>query len=505
MKGIKRFLCCLLAIATLGSVTAGLTACGGNSSDNHIVMTYIYGGTIPKDLKKVEKAVSDYAEEKVGVTVEFYPLSIFEQSKYTTIIGVDPIDLMYIGFADPIEYYSMDMIQEITMDDLNEYAPKIMEIYKDYDLMIRDSKGDIIGISPVEDAVANGGSYVIRTSDLKAIGLDTKYPDQTKITFDDLKEIFAKLKTQFPTNYPIGTTMDEAGYTFAFDSVGCDDMKSSGIIELNDINSTKVINYYESDGYKAYIELMRECYSKEWISRDAETAVTSKNDDFKSGKARGVFVGCLPGLKDSFATDVKEECTQLQIVDPYYVPLRVNGSTWSICGTSKKKEATLKFMNLFWSDKKLMNMVQWGIEGDHFTVADDVNNIIQYANGYTNETTPYYNGAGIYGDKRYIYMYESTVMTREEQIASVQNNRNMAAQASLRPSKAGNFIYDSSKFTSAIANIKSAINQYAKGLALGSGSQKDYEDMIKRMKSAGVDRVIADKQAQLDAYLAAQN
>ncbi len=501
---MKRALCGLISVIMLCSMLVGLTGCKEETSGtNHIVMTYIYGMSIPKDLEKVEKAVSDYAYEKIGVTVEFLPISILEQSKYSTIVGVDTIDLMCVAFGDPIEYYSMDMLQKISDEDLQTYCPDILEMNKEYEMMVREPKGGVIGIGTREIATVSGGTYVIRKSDLVAAGLSDKYVDQQSIDLADLEVIFAALKEKFPTSYPIVSTSDESGYSFAVDTLGSGNLASSGVLDLeSDINTTTVVNYYETQGYKDYIAFMRKCYQNEWISRSSETATSSKVDDFKSGKARGVFLDAASSLKDGYATDVNEECVQLRIVDPYYVPLRNNGIMWGVCGTSKNVEATLKFMNLLWSDKKLMNMVQWGIEGEHFKVVDEENCIIDYADGLTAETTGFYNGLGVFADKRYIYQYVSTVMSIEDQIASKNGDVEVASKGALRPSKAGNFIYDSSKYTSQIANIEQVINQYAKGLALGTGTEEDYNKMIELMKQAGIDEVIADKQAQLDAYLA---
>ncbi len=501
---MKRALCGLISVIMLCSMLVGLVGCGEETgSTDHIVMTYIYGMAIPKDLEKVEKAVSDYAFEKIGVTVEFLPISILEQSKYSTIVGVDPIDLMCVAFGDPIEYYSMDMLQKISDEDLKTYCPEIVEMNKEYEMMVREPKGGVIGVGTREIATVSGGTYVIRKSDLVAAGLDDDYLDQQAIDLADLEVIFAALKTAFPTAYPIVSTSDESGYSFAVDRLGGGNLSSSGVLDLeSDINSTTVVNYYETQGFKDYVAFMRKCYQNEWISRSSETATSSKVDDFKSGKARGVFLDAATSLKDSYATDVNEECVQLHIVDPYYVPVRNNGIMWGVCGTSKKVEATLKFMNLLWSDKKLMNMVQWGIEGEHFEVIDEENGIIDYADGVTAETTGFYNGLGVFADKRYIYQYKSTVMSMEEQIAAKNADVEVAAKGALRPTPAGNFIYDSSKFNTQIANIEQAINQYAKGLALGTGTDADYNEMIARMKQAGIDEVIADKQAQLDAYLA---
>ena len=62
---MKRALCGLISVIMLCSMLVGLVGCGEETGGtDHIVMTYIYGMAIPKDLEKVEKAVSDYAFEK---------------------------------------------------------------------------------------------------------------------------------------------------------------------------------------------------------------------------------------------------------------------------------------------------------------------------------------------------------------------------------------------------------------------------------------------------------
>lgn len=77
--------------------------------------------------------------------------------------------------------------------------------------------------------------------------------------------------------------------------------------------------------------------------------------------------------------------------------------------------------------------------------------------------------------------------------------------ASQNPSPAGNFIYDSSAHDVTIKNIEAVIDRYANIMALGGYTDEVYAEFIAALKAADIDTVIADKQAQLDAYLAEIN
>lgn len=506
MKNFKKALSLILCAVMLISLLSILSGCKQNEdtgNDRHIVMTYFYGEDLPKDVDLVEAAVNAYLKELGSdITVEYYPLSVYNQN-YSTILMTDSIDLMCVAFGNPIYYANMEMIQTITEEEIQEYCPNISEMNKEFDMMVRDAKGTIVGISTREAGVYRGGAYVLRESDLATIGLADKYTDGCIVTLADLETIFAKLKEQFPESYPIVSKMDESTYAVSVDPLG-NSKRASGVLDFseNGMESTKVVNYYESSTYIEYCKFMAKCYSNGWIDPEAETSTVSKGNAFSSGVARGVLLDGIPGLRDSYATLANEACVRLQLMIPTYVPLRSEAITWAVAGPSEKKQAVLEFLDLFWSDVKLMNMIQWGIEGTHFEIVDAENGIIRYANGLTAETSGYRMGGGFYGDKRYIYEYESTLMTLEEQIAAKQEGLDAMALAAENPSPAGNFIYDSSEYEITIKNIEAVIDRYANIMALGGYTDAVYNEFINALKDAGIDEVIADKQAQLDAYLA---
>ena len=505
---LKKALSLVLCLVLLTSMMGSLAGCKDNSSvngeDRHIVMVYFYGTKLPKDVDMVEAAINEHLKELGSdITIEYYPMSVFNQT-YTTSLMTDPIDLMCLAFGNsPQFYYELDMIQSITMEEMEQYCPDIVKMNEDYEMFVRSYTGEILGVATREIAIATGGCYLIRQSDLEAIGMADQYQDNSFITLEELEGMFAKLKDKFPDSYPISAQMDESWYYAPCDPLGGGVQRATGVLDFsNGMDTTKVVNYYETETYVEYCKFMANCLKNGWLDPESETGTTAKNTQFNNGIARGVWLNGNPLLRDSWSTDSGEACVRLHVMTPFSVPARNDAITWAVSGTSNKKAATLEFLNLFWSDQKLMNLVQWGIEGTHFKVLDQENGIIDFADGINAETSGYYMGGGFYADKRYVYTYQSSALTLEEQIEAKKDDIRFGEWAEERPSPAGNFIFNASAHKIAIENIEAVISRYANIMSLGGYTDEVYATFLAELKKAGLDAVMADKQAQLDAYLA---
>ena len=95
-------LCYLLLVGIMSACTGNKPSSITGDGKGQVVMTYITMLTEPADMAMVEEAISKKLNDQLGITVDFYPLSILEQSKYTTIIGGGEwLDLMCVSFTDP--------------------------------------------------------------------------------------------------------------------------------------------------------------------------------------------------------------------------------------------------------------------------------------------------------------------------------------------------------------------------------------------------------------------
>jgi putative aldouronate transport system substrate-binding protein len=73
-------------------------------------------------------------------------------------------------------------------------------------------------------------------------------------------------------------------------------------------------------------------------------------------------------------------------------------------------------------------------------------------------------------------------------------------------SKAFGFTFDSSSLKAEYSSVLNIINQYLPGLNTGSlDPDKELPNIIRALKEAGMDRIVAEKQKQLDAWLAQNN
>ena len=65
------------------------------------------------------------------------------------------------------------------------------------------------------------------------------------------------------------------------------------------------------------------------------------------------------------------------------------------------------------------------------------------------------------------------------------------------------FTWDSSNFTSNIAEVSAIKDEYYKDFASGTRAIDDvYQEFMDKLNAAGMQEMIADAQSQLDAYLA---
>lgn len=100
---------------------------------------------------------------------------------------------MCVSFTDPAEYATVGMIKKLTEEDIRTYAPDVAALVDaGNSLHVYDSNGNIIGISTKEITNGYGGSYVVRKSDLEAVGLGDTYTDQMRIGYENLDFIFSK-------------------------------------------------------------------------------------------------------------------------------------------------------------------------------------------------------------------------------------------------------------------------------------------------------------------------
>ncbi len=449
-----------------------------------VVMTFLTGGVEPADLGMVQDAINEITTKKIGVEIEFRPVSIFEAPATVPmwIGGGEQIDLFCAAFTGVDPFISLNMIEPMT-DLLAQNAPYLEEFSQESPLYY-EKNGDVYGVRVTTNSGRVTGGYLFFKEDLEAAGFE--YKDGDQITLDDLDVIFAKLKELYPDSYPAGLfgSTSRAGMTMVYDTLGA--TASSGA--LIGLDSTEVVNYYASEEYKSFLEHARGWYEKGYVLQDAATTDISLNESMTSGLLRGYFNEYDPFLRETANITYGKEVLTLVLVEPYAPSVApALNEYWTIPVTAAHPEAAVRLLNLAFSDSEVDNLFAYGIEGVHYEKTGE--NTIQQ----TERTTSSYAIPGQMGITQHRY-YVSVDTSAEDEA--------LDALAQSRRTKGYGFFYDATAMTTQITAIDAVVAKYQAALETGSVDlETEYPKFLQELEAAGINEVIADKQAQFDAWL----
>ena len=477
---------------------AGVTT-AANEEPYEIVMTFVTVGTDPADLSKVEAAISEYTLKEINCTVKFKPVSITElttQYNLWTSSG-EKVDLLFLFLSDLGSYVNEGKI--IQLEDLVQYAPTITEDSKSSPFL----KGgyynnQLYAIPVINPAQGEGKAMYARTDLLEEAG----YEKKDLYTYEDLDAIFSKIHAAHPDLTVLARagaiTQTYANYFVNYDNLGNGSAAAGVLMDVGSDN-TKVVNLFETEEYKEMLKWQRQWYQAGYISKDAATTSDNATDWVKAGRCAGFFVG-----DDTIGNEANNEAstgydlTQLNIKPTYVTTNTYNQLRWCITSMSERPDKVMQFLDLFYNDEYLINLIQNGIEGTHWVKTDDAK-IIDFPDGINGTNTPFSNPLGIYGDKRNLYMF----VPNTPDFYSISEQ--YTADALTKPSIALGYSFVSDDYTTEIAAISSVLSQYLTTLEYGTVDIDDvYPEFIAALKDAGIDKVIAANQQQLDEWLAAQ-
>ena len=501
----KRIISAMLASLI---VVSALTGCSGNSEEQtgestdeveHIVMTYCTMGTTPSAMSEIEDAVNEITVPEIGVEVEFKDIGIYDTyTQYSMwITSGDVVDLMMIPFTNLSNYSSQGLIQPIS-DLLKENAPYITEAIEEENLPLTDGsyyEGEAYGVTPIARSYGAGGSTIFVKRYLDDAGI--KYDEEKVYTLDEMTEIFAAIKEAHPEIYPCGqitaSGTSSSYFDLVYDTLGA--TSSSGVLMGTD--STEVVKLYGTDEYYDFLSHMKEWFDAGYIYPDSATTDSTAMDLVRAGTLAGYPMSNMPGMKQDAESALGEECVLLKTTEPYYTAQSSSSSMyWTIPLTAEHPEAAVRFLDYTYSNHDLANLIMWGIEGEHYVVTDEENNVIAFPEGVDGNTSTYYNTLGLYGDRRYEYVWDASYS--QSQVQSFTD------EAMGNATQAVGYAFDTTDYATQISNIDAVIKQYQPTLESGSESNLDamYQEFITALEDAGINEVIAANQEQFDEWQA---
>ena len=310
-------------------------------------------------------------------------------------------------------------------------------------------------------------------------------------TFADLEPVFKTIKDKEPGISPLvqstqtGTVSYEM-YTPQIDPLG----DALGVLMLDD-NDMKVTNIYETELYKNTVGLARKWYEAGYIMQDVATTQEMGTSLVKAGKALGYMNNMKPSYEKQESKATGHEMVGVRLTEPVIQSNGANGFMLSIPLNSQNPERAMQLMNLLYTDADVMNLFAIGIEGKHYVKNDD--GTIKLPDGVTESS--YVNNQWEVGNNFLTHVWQGTDTDIWEQMK--------AFNESAKVSPALGFSFDATPVKTEVAAATNVVNQYKIGLESGSLDPALIGEFNEKLKTAGLDKIIAEKQKQLDAWKAA--
>jgi putative aldouronate transport system substrate-binding protein len=455
-----------------------------------VTMAMITPGTIP-DLALVQAEINKHIGDK-GLEVELLPLSF---ASYT-----DQINLMISGGEklDLIPVFNMTFNNDVAQGKLmpiTQYlkttgAPLAAVVGNEY-LKAGTVNGEVYGVPSIRDMAASYG-VCFRKDMLEKYGF--KVGDiKTMADVERVYETVSKGEPGMFMTFGQGNTLSIVAQLMVdWDNLGND----FGVLMNRGQNTPlKVVNLFETPEYEQKVRIARDWYQKGYVVPDATTNSQSATTLVGAGQLFSFCSNLKPGFDmQSTLGSGGVEMVTATINPALSTTGQVGVLTWALPITCKNPEKTIEFLNLMFTDPALINLIDWGIEGRHYVKLND--QVITYPAGVNASNTGYnLNLAWIYGNSLLAYVWEGN--------ASDTNARMQEFNRSAIFSKALGFQFDASRVRSALSAVTNVASEYRTSLEYG---MVDVDSTLPRfqqaLRDAGINQIIAEKQRQLDAWLA---
>lgn len=453
-----------------------------------LVFAFLNTGTMT-EMQEVQEAINVIVREKINVEIELMPIdsSAWQQQANLLLSGNEQVDLMT---TMSVLNYSSQVAkgQLLPLDDLlDQYGQGIKDALEPEIIEGTKVNGKIYGVSSFREMAMDYG-FIARKDLLNKYNIDlTQVQD-----FEDLEPIFKIIQDNEPGIIPLVQRSNRITIANELISAKVDSLGDGlGVLVVADDN-TKVVNLYETDIYRQAVEASRKWYQAGYIMQDASTTQETYVALVKAGRGFGYLSNMKPGF------EYQETNLTGHNMDAVRITPVIGGSTGpsafmvSIPRNSKHPEAAMKFMNLLYTDADIMNLLALGIEGKHYIKNAD--GTIKAPEG---GEVGYVLNQWLIGNNALTHVWEDWDPNHWE------NMKEFNRQAIY--SKALGFMFNSEKVKAEIASVNNVVEKYSAGL--GSGSLDpvvNLDKFIKELKSAGIDKIIAEKQRQMDEWLVAK-
>lgn len=490
----------IVALFGAAAMVASLAACGGGdskkeegSSDSaktesgtegsgevksvNVTMPTVYD--LP-DAQLVEDEINKITEDKYGIhlDLEFINMGNWQQQSNLLFTG-DEADIIAV-FMNPLSTY----IKNGQLTDLTDYYANASDEFKavwNEEAM----KGTTVGgkIMAVPN-LRNFGNYIGLNID-EDIAAEFGIEAGQKLTMEEIDEFLRAAHEKYPDRYAIiPQSSDSMMNSWTWDGLG--DEKWVGILE-NQGQDTTVKNLFETDDFIDFCTWTRSWYVDGLTMQD----VLSNTQPFQTLIGNDQAIACF----DNYGVNGVAGMIRTVVVDKWAQSNSYQALCYGINQNSKDKDAAWEAMEILYTDKDVCVLLNNGIEGKHYVKNED--GTVSFPEGKTAADCGYGMSEGywITPYSGYSYPLDVNGPTFFEDLIKFNDET--------LKTKALGFAFDTTEVADQYSACCNIMDKYYKALISGSVDiESTIEQANTEFEAAGLSDIIAEKQKQLDAFLA---
>ncbi|ASA25872.1 ABC transporter substrate-binding protein [Paenibacillus donghaensis] len=499
-KNKRRF---SLLLTSLMVFSLALSACGGNNnastangektntntasevkSEKPVELIWYTIGGPQKDLDRVVEEINKYTKEKINVTLKVNMIDFgdYTQKMQVKVASGEPMDILFTCS------WAFDYVQ-------NARKGAFMELDQ---LLQEQGKGIVDTIDPafLEGSKVDGHNYAVPANkELPAQEvwrfnkelLDKYNLDISNVkSMESIEPLLKTIKENEPEITPYAMVKDYMP-VMPFDYI----IEKMPMAVYMDTTDYKIVNILETPELKTNLETARKYYQAGYVSSEVATT-TSVDDLYKSGKWFMDRAATQPLADNLWSASYGYPVVSTPAGEPYIYNWSVMGSMQAISANSEYPEKAMEFLNLLNTDPVLRNMVDSGIEGVHYEKTGE--NMMKNLPDAKNYDMPTFS----LGNIMINYLNEGDPENKWDEFKKFN-------EAGVNAPLLG-FNFDTSKVTTEIAAVQNVKEEFWAPLMTGTVDPNEYLPKAnEKFKAAGLDKIIAEAQSQIDAWRAANN
>lgn len=480
-NSLSLFLTITLLLSCCSSVVWASSEEAVETQQEPVTLKFYCYASEQADQQRVFDELNKYFQEKYNTTVDFqFVMGSFADKMNVVINSGEEYDACFT--SNWINNYVVNVSKEAFVDIsgmLDDY-PALYNAVPEYYWKAATVNGSIYAVPNIQIAARQPAWYIF-SDEMEQIGV-TAEDVATWTSLSDAKDYVEKAYELNGSKIG-GVTLDDLTAYCGYEQLN--DVYTGAVVKFDDPTCT-VVNFFETDEFKALCNEMVE-YQNLGLA-DGQAAIDG--DYCMSQRSAKRICAQIAGTVKP-GGDVEES-------NRYGVPLTLVGTgpsivttsgitatMWGISSTSKHPDRVMQILELFLTDPYVMNLVTYGIEGVHYEVVD----------GHAQPITD----AGYAPGVSWAFGNVFLTLPQVGQPADVwEQTKKINEEADV--SNLIGFNYSNANVQSEITNVNSVAQEYM-GIVTGQMPvEETLNAFLNKLDTAGIDVIIADAQAQVDAF-----